>query len=287
MSEREWTVTEILTTTTDFLGRKDPSCPRLEAELLLSQVLNLERVKLYVNFDRRLTTRELSAYRELVRRRASHEPVAYILGRKEFYRLNLTVTPQTLIPRPETEHLVDEALRLIKESGLTEPELADLGCGSGAVALALAANAPGAKIEAVDLSAEALAVARANAQALSLADRITFSQGDLFAPLSERLFDLICANLPYVPDAELVRLPPDVALFEPRLALAGGPEGLDVIARLLTQAPSHLKPGGRVVLEIWPPSLLRATELAAAAGLTPLEPVLDYAKKDRIFVAQL
>jgi release factor glutamine methyltransferase len=285
MAERTWNVADILATTTDFLAKKDPTSPRLEAELLLSQVLGLKRVQLYINFERILTAGELDAYRELIRRRSKHEPVAYITGHKEFYKLDLIVSPHTLIPRPETEHLVDEALRLLKESGAASAQAADIGCGSGAIALALAANSPSLTVEATDISPEALEVAKANAEKHKLADRVFFSQGDLAEPLGEKRFDLICANLPYIPDSDMAALAPDVALFEPKSALAGGPEGLDLIARLLPSVGKVLKPTGHVILEIWPQSLAKLEILAKQAGLSPKDPVLDYSKKPRIFVA--
>ncbi|MDR0356287.1 MAG: peptide chain release factor N(5)-glutamine methyltransferase [Deltaproteobacteria bacterium] len=293
MSEKTWTVADILAVSADFLAKKDPSSPRLEAELLLSQVLKLNRVSLYVNFERVLSPAEVGQYRELIRRRGQHEPVAYILGEKEFYNLKLAVTKDTLIPRPETEHLVDEALRLLKgnmapdgEDRPEKPQAADVGCGSGAIGLALVSAHKGVRVSATDISAQALAVARGNAERLKLGARMEFFEGDLAAPLAGRSFDLICANLPYIPDAEMTTLPPDVANFEPSSALKGGPEGTDLIERLLPQAKELLKPGGHVLLEIWPRSLERVTALALDGGFTPLEPVVDYAQHDRIFVAQ-
>jgi release factor glutamine methyltransferase len=316
MPERSWTVAEILATTTDFLGKKDPSCPRLEAELLLSRILKLNRVSLYLNFERVLTPPEIAAYRVLVRRRGNHEPVAYILGQKEFYKLPLKVTPATLIPRPETEHLVDEALRFLRQechSAATDdsklgeakdeapdeskdfgqdnapkenPLAADVGTGSGAVALALLSSHPTLKVVATDISPEALEVAKENAKTHKLIDRVTFLQGHLSEPLAGRVFDLICANLPYIPDADMATLAPDVAMFEPKLALSGGPDGLDLIAAFLANVKPLLKVGGHLVLEIWPDSVVKLHELARSAGLEPQEPVLDLSMKARIFVAK-
>jgi release factor glutamine methyltransferase len=285
MSEKIWTVASIITVTTEFLGKRDPSSPRLEAELLLAEVLKLDRVGLYTSFDRELTEPELSAYRVLVKRRGEHEPVAYILGRKEFYRLPLTVTRDTLIPRPETERLVDEAARLAKEMGSEEIRIADVGCGSGAIAVALAKTLPKARITAIDVSEPALKVARINIEAHGVADRVETRLGSLLAPLAGERLELICANLPYVPDADMSTLAPDVAAYEPRLALAGGPEGLDLIAPLIEAAPAHLTPGGRLVLEIWPDSFAKAAALCERAGLKPMEPVLDLSCKNRILVA--
>ena len=285
MSEKAWTVASILAVTTDFLAKKDPHSPRLEAELLLSEVLGLARVKLYINFEREMAEAELSAYRELVRRRAAHEPVAYILGRKEFYGLPLKVTRDTLIPRPETEHLVDEAVRLAKEMESQAVKCADIGTGSGAIAVALAKTLPEAAVKAVDVSEAALLVALENAKANEVDGRIEFLKGSLMDPLAGQRFHLICANLPYIPDADMETLPPDVAAYEPKSALAGGPDGLALIAPLIEMAPEHLEPGGRLVIELWPGAFQKASALAEKAGLTPLEPVLDYSTKNRVLVA--
>ena len=280
-----WLVGRLLATTASFLKDKGCACPRLDAELLLSQVLKMTKVQLYVNFERALSQPELDQYRELVRRRCRHEPVAYILGRREFYGLELKTSPAALIPRPETEHLVDEALRLSRELWPGEPlALADLGCGSGAIALALAKNLPSADISAVDISTEALALAQENAAALGLEGRVSFSPGDLLSPLAGRRFHLICANLPYIPSPEMAGLMPDVGLHEPHLALDGGPRGLDLIARLLETAPDHLQNQGRLLLEIWPDSLAELEELAGGLGYGLDEPIRDLAGFNRIVV---
>ena len=287
MSEKVWTIASILSVTTTFLAAKDPNCPRLEAELLLCEILNLDRVKLYVNFEQELTEPQISAYRELVKRRAAHEPVAYILGRKEFYRLKFKVTRDTLIPRPETEHLVDEAIRLAKEFAGVELKLADIGCGSGAIAVSLAKTLPSSAVKAVETSEAALEVAKLNAKENKVESQIEFFQGSLLEPLSGKRFHLICANLPYIPDKDMETLAPDVAAFEPRLALAGGPDGLDLISELIAAAPGHLEPGGRLVIELWPDSFAKAAALAEKAGLKTFEPVLDLSAKNRILVAGL
>lgn len=282
-----WLVGRLLTATASFLKDKGCTSPRLDAELLLSQVLRMSKVQLYVNFEREMSQPELDQYRELVRRRCRHEPVAYILGRREFYGLELKTTPAALIPRPETEHLVDEALRLSRELWPGEAlAAADLGCGSGAIALALAKHLPSAEIAAVDISPEALALARENAAALGLEERVTFSPGDLLAPLAGRRFHLICANLPYIPSPEMAGLMPDVGLHEPHLALDGGPRGLDLIARLLESAPVHLQRHGRLLLEIWPNSLAELESLAASLGYSLGEPIRDLAGFNRIVVLQ-
>lgn len=281
-----WLVGRLLATTASFLSGKGSATPRLDAELLLCRVLKMPKVQLYVNFERALAQEELDAYRELVRRRARHEPVAYILETREFYGLNLKTTPAALIPRPETEHLVDEALRLVKEFWPDEPSLsiADVGCGSGAIGLALARNLPQAKIDAVDISPEALNLARENAAALSLDDRMDFHSGSLLEPVADRSFHLICANLPYIPTSEMAGLMPDVGLHEPHLALDGGPEGLSLIEKLLDLAPSRLLPQGRLLLEIWPASLPGLERAAAGRALTVIDTIRDLAGHNRIAV---
>ncbi len=280
-----WTVGRLLSATAEFLAGKGSATPRLDAELLLARVLALTKVQLYVGFERLVEPAELDRYRELVRRRAQHEPVAYILGEKEFYGLKLKTTPAALIPRPETELLVDEALRLAKKHWPEEAlQVADIGCGGGAIALALARELPKAEILAVDLSAEALALARTNAQDLGLAERLAFFEGDLAAPLAGRRFHLVCANLPYVPDSEMAGLMPDVGGHEPHLALNGGPEGLALIRRLLKDAPGLLHPGGRVLLEIWPGSLAALTASAAQFNLTVEGVLRDLAGHQRVAV---
>lgn len=281
--DAHWTVGRILPATTAFL--KASATPRLDAELLLARVLKMSKVQLYVNFEKELTPAELGEYRELVRRRSRHEPVAYILGEKEFYGLKFKTRAAALIPRPETEHLVDEAIRLAKELWPGEAvRLADIGCGSGAISLALAHSLKEAQVAAADVSADALALARENAAALNLAERVEFYQGDLAAPLAGRRFHIICANLPYIPTPEMAALMPDVALHEPHLALDGGPAGLDLILRLLKECADMLEPQGRILLEIWPASLSELERAAADLGYQSAEPIRDLAGHNRIAI---
>ncbi|MDR2422309.1 MAG: peptide chain release factor N(5)-glutamine methyltransferase [Deltaproteobacteria bacterium] len=284
MTEKAWAAADLLKTVTDFLGQKGLPSPRLEAEILLSEVLGLTRVELYVNFERVLTPEELEDYRGLVRRRLSHEPSAYILGRKEFYLLNFKVTPDVLIPRPETELLVDEARRLAAK--FPAPRIADLGCGCGAIALALAKSLPQSQILATDVSPEALAVAKFNAEALKLDNQVEFRQGDLIEPLLGRSFDLVCANLPYVPHDEIATLEPDVQKFEPHLALDGGPDGLSLYRRLLPEVKKVLAPGGYLLMEIHPPTFSDLASLVETAGLGLAQAIPDLARANRLAVAQ-
>lgn len=281
-----WTIGRLLATTTKFLAEKGASTPRLDAELMLAQVLNLAKVQLYVNFERELGAVELDGYRQLVRRRAGREPVAYILGHREFYGLNFKTTTAALIPRPETEHLVDAALALAQEFWLDKDlSIADIGCGTGAIALALARNLPRATIAAVDISREALELARENAAELGLDSQVTFYEGNLLTPLAGHSFQLLCANLPYIPSCEMEGLMPEVCLYEPHLALDGGSQGLTLIEELLAQATAHLTPGGHILLEIWPDSLSAVKKIASNFSFdTAKDVIYDLAGHPRIVV---
>lgn len=244
--EDTWTIRRVLAWTQGFFREKGIDTARLDAELIISDALGVDRVRLYTDHDKPLLPDELTVIREGVRRRARREPVAYITGRRGFWSLDLHVDSRVLIPRPDTERLVELALDRLK--GVEAPQIADIGTGSGCIALALAAERPDAAVVAVDRSADALAVARENAAALSL-ENVRFVEGDLLEPVSGPL-DLVASNPPYIPSAEVDRLMPDVRQFEPRGALDGGPDGLDVIRRLVPAAAERLKPGGRLLFEI-------------------------------------
>jgi release factor glutamine methyltransferase len=301
-----WTILRLLEWTRKFFEGKGIDDARLEAELLLAHALTLQRMQLYMQHDRIVAEPQLSAFRDLVKRRSQHVPTQYLLGEACFRNLTLKVTPAVLVPRPETEILVDEALELIcpkkrpawkfergefvdHRGEAEQPELVatsdtpappasprvlDLCTGSGCIALAIAAECPQAAVVATDLSAEALAVARENAALCRVTDRVTFLEGDLFAALaalaeSDRVFDLITANPPYISEGEMADLMPEVRDHEPRLALAAGPEGLDVIDRLLDGAATHLAPGRSLLMEIGYNQAARLRE--RAAELTDLE----------------
>lgn len=277
--------------------------PKLDSELLLGHVLGWTRAQLYTHMERPLRDEERETFERLVERRLSYEPVAYLIGQKSFYGLDLFVDRRVLIPRPETELLVDLALDIIMQvdhavaraangnSSGPDPRLAsvsvvDVGTGSGAVSLAIAANTHAARVCGIDISADALAVARSNAQRHQLADRVQFLHGDLLEPLDDRV-DVIVANLPYVAQHEWTHLAPDIAQFEPGLALAGGEDGLDVIRRLVGQAPAKLRPGGMILLEI---GASQGADVAALARQhfpdALVEVVADYAYHDRIVRVQ-
>jgi len=220
----------------------------LEAEVLLMHALGIDRTRLYLRWNEPLPSSAREVFRRALRRRLRGEPTAYIVGHREFYGLELQVSSAALIPRPETELVVEEALRLARSKSGGRIRIADIGSGCGAIACALAAHLPDAIVYAVDISPQALSLARCNARRLGLKG-IRFLWGDLLSPLPE-LVDIIAANLPYVPTAEWQRLPPEIRLHEPPLALDGGPDGLRYVERLLMEAPWRLLPGGAVVLEI-------------------------------------
>lgn len=283
-----WTVIRLIRWTAEYLAGKGVETPRLDAEVLLADLLGLSRVGLYLNFDRPLQPEELAGFRERVRRRASREPVAYIIGRKEFYSLDLEVGPSVLIPRPETELLVDEALRLANDRWpeTTELRVADIGTGSGAVAVALASALNRAVVWAVDVSDTALEVARRNAARCGCAERIHFLRSDLFSllPVQERGYHLITANLPYVPRAAFADMSPDVREFEPHLALDGGEDGLDLIRRAVAEARPRLESEGALLLEIWPDQAPLIRQLADWNGYHHVTILKDLADRDRVAV---
>lgn len=222
---------------------------QLDAQVLLAYVLEVDRSWLFANHDYKLTAAETEAYTDLIARRAEHEPVAYLIGRKEFYGLEFIVDSRVLIPRPETELLVDAVLRWLDVRESPASQIADVGTGSGAIALSIANNYPDASIYALDISQDALNVAGRNVKRLDKRNQVTLLEGDLLAPLPQKV-DIIAANLPYISRDIYNDLVPDVREYEPSVALQGGTEGLDPISHLLQQAPHNINPGGGIFLEI-------------------------------------
>jgi release factor glutamine methyltransferase len=248
-AEEVWTIGRLLTWTTDFLKRRGSESPRLDAEVMLAHVLDWQRVQLYTHFTEEVSETPRGRYRDLVRRRAEGAPVAYLVGRKEFYSLTFEVSPAVLIPRPESEFVVVEVMALTK--GLESVRAVDVGTGSGNLAIASAHRNPAARFVAIDLGEAALAIARKNAERHGVADRIDFRLGDRLDPVKdEGPFDVIVSNPPYIPTAEIPRLEPGVRDYEPRLALDGGPDGLDMVRGLIEQSIPLLRPGGHLILEI-------------------------------------
>lgn len=244
------TVLEVIQKSAEFLARKEVDSPRLQAEMLLAHILKLPRMKLYLGFDRMLSEPELTQYRELVRRRGAREPLQHIVGSTSFCGFEIAVSPAALIPRPETELLAEAAWQFLGSVGSNQATALDFGTGTGCVAIALASKCPTARIRTVDISADALALARKNAEANHVADRVEFLESDGFAAVpAEARFDLIVSNPPYISTAELETLQPEVRDHDPRAALDGGIDGLDFYRRLAAEAGGFLKGGGRLILE--------------------------------------
>ncbi len=239
----------------EAIARTSTTIARRDAELLLQHVLRRDRPWLLAHPEAELSPHDFEQLTDLAARRTLHEPLQYLTGHQEFYGLDLCVTPNVLIPRPETELLVETVLSWVGQSGYMQSlRVLDIGTGSGAIALALAARLPKALLTAVDLSPAALAVARANAERLGLADRVTFAQSDLLDALgtnkwSAEPWDVIVSNPPYVASSELPGMQPEVRDFEPHLALFAGADGLDIYCRLIPQALRHLRHGGLLALE--------------------------------------
>ncbi len=262
--------------------------PRLDAEVLLAHVLERDRAWLYAHPEHALAPDQLGDYQALIGRRAEREPVAYLTGHKEFFGLDFVVTPDVLIPRPETERTVEIALEILGAGSSSEVKaIADVGTGSGAIAVALAVHARAAHVFAADVSAAALAVARRNAVRHGVAGRVDCLQADLLSPLKGP-FHLIVANLPYLSQAELAAAPPEVARWEPRLALEGGPDGLADIRRLLAASVSRLHPAGALLAEI---GAGQGADVLALAGQhfprATVEIAPDYAGLDRVLIVRL
>jgi release factor glutamine methyltransferase len=269
---------EVLRLSTGYLDARGSATPRLDAELLIGHALGLSRIELYTNHDRPLTEAELAECRALLERRGRREPVAYILGRWGFHGLDLAVDSRVLVPRPETEVLVERCLAVL--AGRDAPAVADIGTGSGAIALALKAALADARVTASDVSADALSVAAANAAALGL--EVELLEGDLLDPLGGRTFDLVASNPPYIAAAETATLEPEVAEHEPRLATVAGERGTEVLERLATGAREVLASGGWLVVECGAGQAEGVRGLMSAAGAAEVAVDRDLAGIDRV-----
>ena len=283
-----WTVARVLGWATEDLTRRGlRDSPRLDAELLLGHALRVDRVRLIVDAQRPLQEDELARYRELLVRRRRHEPIAYILGEREFYGLRFSVNRHVLIPRPDTETLVNVALARTRERDLHGRAL-DVCTGSGCVAIAFAKERPTWQVTGSDLSPDALDVARHNALRLGTIWNLDFRRSDLLAEIErEAGFDLIMANPPYVPDAELPTLSPDIRNHEPASALCGGPDGLALIRRLVKAAPQLLAPGGLLALEVGAGQAPRVAKGLMSYGFSDVQQERDYAGIERVVSGRL
>ena len=280
------TVLEIIQRSTEFLQQKGVESPRLQIEWMLAHVLQMPRLKLYLNFDRALAEPELCRLRDLVRRRAAREPLQHILGTTSFCGLEMKCSRAALIPRPETEILAEHGWKFLAALGRPTTAL-DLGTGTGCIAIALAKQAPAAAVHAVDISPEALALARQNAEANQLSERITFHLGDGFNALPAGLkFDLIASNPPYIAAAEIATLSPEVRDFDPRLALDGGADGLDFYRRIAREAGAWLQPGGRLMLEFGDGQAGDLEKMFSNEKWIVAEIVADYSPQPRILIAR-
>lgn len=278
---------EVLVLAADYLRRRGSSSARMDAEVLLAHTLGFTRLDLYVQFDRPLTEKELAPFRDLVRRRARGEPVAYLVGEREFRSRAFAVNPAVLIPRPETELLVEVALESLADT--PAGWAVDVGTGSGIIAVSLALEAPAHSVAAVDVSAAALAVARANARRHGVEGAVTWLQGDLLAPVVDAgCFPLtaVVSNPPYVATRDWERLDPTVRDYEPRVALDGGKDGLRIIARLIAESAAHLAPGGFLALEIGAGQQPGVAQLLEEAGFEQVRWHRDGAGHPRVVLAR-
>ena len=284
--ERVWSVVELLKTTIAFFTEKKIDEPRLSAELLLGRVLGLQRLQLYLDHERPVMPKELEAFRAACRERLLGRPVQYIAGEAFFYGYRFFVDERVLIPRPETELVLEHAMERLASSGLAStqtPSILDIGTGSGCIAITLALRLPGARLTAADVSPDALDVARRNAEAHGVADRIRFVEADaLDASFAEKAggpFDLVISNPPYIPEAEWTTLQEEVKQYEPRLALVA-PQGFEYYESIVAAAPALLRKGGVLCFELHADGAAGVRKLVAS-GFSGVEVMQDYNKLDR------
>ena len=280
------TVLEVIKKSSDFLSKKSVDSPRLQTELLLAHLLKLPRMKLYLNFERILSPTELDALRALVMRRAQREPIQHIIGSTSFCGLEMLVNKHVLVPRPETELLAELGWQFLSTINHQPSTCLDFGTGSGCIAIAIAVKCPMARIVAVDVSADAIAVAKQNAATVGMNDRIEFRCGDGFATLNGNdRFDLIVSNPPYIASEEITTLEPEVRNFDPRNALDGGTDGLDFYRRLAAEAGTFLKPGGKIIIEFGDDQAKEISDIFAAERWTVESIHQDYTKRERMLTA--
>lgn len=276
-----WTIARVLRWAAEDFAKRGSASPRLDAELLLASALGTDRVRLVIESERELDAPELGVYRSLIERRRRGEPVAYILGRREFYGLDFVVDKRALVPRPDTETLVEVALERTRSRSQYGRAL-DLCTGSGCVAVAFAKARPTWRVTATDISTDALALAWENARRAGVAFSLSALQGDLFTPVAGERFELVVANPPYVPSGDIAGLDADVRDFEPRQALDGGADGLDLVRAVVASAPKHLVPGGVLAVEVGFDQAPRTRSLFEAAGFAAIESRRDYGGHERV-----
>ena len=286
-----WTIRRLIEWTSGFFDRKGVDSPRLSAELLLGHVLSAPRIKLYTEHDRLVDEHHLAIFRDLVKRAGEHEPIAYLTGKAHFFNLEFAVTRDVLIPRPDTETIVEHVLQQVRFTpGLESPRILDLCTGCGCIAAAIAQHLKNATILAIDNSPAALAVAKQNIEKLGLTDRVLLAPGDLYEPLETQItaapFDILVANPPYIPSGAIEGLDRNVRDYEPRAALDGGPDGLTVTRRIVSGAAARLLPGGRIYVETQFDQAAAATRLATEAGFDEVRVFRDAAGHERVLHAR-
>jgi len=292
MPPKTWQIKDLLKVSTDYLKSKGIENSRLNAEVLLAHQLNLERIRLYLNFNQPLTGKEISGYRSLIKRRITLEPLQYITGTQEFWSLDFVVDRHVLIPRPETEIAVEQAIILAKTIEHNEDQslkILDLGTGCGPISIAFAKEMPGVLIWATDISEKALNVARTNASKHDVADRLEFRQGDLWEPFLNDtcLFDIVVSNPPYVTSGEYNDLSPDIRDNEPRLALDGGEDGMYYLKKIIKGAHDFMNPGGWIILEMAPSQTQEALTIIDQTGdYEKMARIKDYSRSYRVVIAR-
>ncbi len=281
---QQWHILSLLKWAESYFASHDIEDPRASAEMLLAHTLKLRRIDLYIRYDQPLMSDELARFKALIIRRAAGEPVAYIMGQKGFWSLELRVTPDVLIPRPDTEILVEAAVGAIpKDGGETPLRVLELGTGSGAIIAAIASERPGHCFFASDCSIKALDIAKENARYHQLDAAICFFASDWFSALMPiPRFDLIVSNPPYIPSADIDALQPEIRKFEPRNALDGGKDGLDAIRNIIGHAKNYLKPGGSLMLEIGYDQRMQVSEMSESGGYEQIRFIKDYGGHDRV-----
>jgi release factor glutamine methyltransferase len=285
--DSSWTILKIIQWATSYFKSNQIDSPRLTIEILLAHVLDVDRIDLYLAFDKPLHVDELTLLKSLIKRRINREPVAYITGKKEFFGLEFDVASDVLIPRPETEFLVEEALKFIPQNAIYMPmNILDMGTGSGAIIITLSKNRPGHRFFASDISVAVLTIARANAKKHGVQD-ISFFAGNWFAPIAQNreTFDIIVSNPPYIPVTEIDRLAPEIVQYEPAFALDGGDDGMQALKILIEGAPLYLNPGGMMLLEIGHDQRDQLSqEINNFSNLTLDKFIRDYGGHDRVAV---
>lgn len=280
-----WTIGSLLRWTEAYFRKQDLLRPRLDAEILLSHSLNKQRIDLYLQFDRPLNETELSAFKELVRRRVRHEPIQYIRGHQEFWSLVFSVRPGVLIPRPETECLVEQSLKILGDRSKEKIRILDIGCGSGVVAIVLARECPRAEIVAVDISQLALSCSSENAKKHGVEKRIEFRRSDIYEGLKGEKFDLIVSNPPYIRLDEWRDLNREIRDYEPREAFVGGEDGTDFHMKIIKGAPLFFQKRGELLLEIAPQQVNPLSDYREKTKVfSGIDVIKDYSNRDRVMV---